>query len=69
MKSDEQQLCACSPVILSIFRSGFREAEELVVLLLEVDAKAFRGFERWLSDCGKSVFEDLDLALLYKVFF
>jgi BTB/POZ domain len=66
---DEQQLCACSPVFLSMLRNGFREAEERVVLLPEVDAETFRVFERWLSNRGESVFEDLDLALLCKVFF
>jgi hypothetical protein len=43
---DEQQLCACSPVFLSMLRSGFREAKERVVLLPEVDAKTFWVFER-----------------------
>ncbi len=66
---DEQQLCACLPVFLSMLRSGFREAEERVVLLPEVDAESFQVFERWLSNCGESVFEDLDLALLCKVFY
>jgi hypothetical protein len=65
---DEQQLCACSPVFLSMLKSGFREAEERVVLLPEVDAETFRVFERWLSNRGESVFEDLDVALLCKVF-
>ncbi len=66
---DEQQLFACSPVFLSMLRSGFREAEERVVLLPEVDAETFRVFERWLSNRGESVFDDLDLVLLCKVFF
>jgi hypothetical protein len=65
---DGQQLCASSPVFLSMLKSGFREAEERVVLLPEVDAETFRVFERWLSNCGESVFEDLDVALLCKVF-
>jgi hypothetical protein len=51
-----------------MLKSGFREAEERVVLLLEVDAKAFRVFKRWLSNRGESVFEDLDVVLLCKVF-
>jgi hypothetical protein len=57
-----------SPAFLSTLKSGFREAEERVVLLLEVDAETFRVFERWLSNCGELVFEDLDVALLCKVF-
>ena len=67
-EADEQQLCACLPVFLSMLRSGFREAEERVVLLPEVDAETFRVFERWLSNRGESVFEDLNVALLCKVF-
>jgi hypothetical protein len=38
---DKQQLCACLPMFLSLLKSGFREVEEQVVLLLEVDAKTF----------------------------
>ena len=51
-----------------MLKSGFREAEERVVLLLEVDAETFWVFKRWLSNRGESVFEDLDVALLCKVF-
>jgi hypothetical protein len=51
-----------------MLRSGFMEAEERVVLLPEVDAETFWVFERWLSNREESVFEDLDLALLCKVF-
>jgi hypothetical protein len=42
---DEQQLCACSPVFLSMLRSGFKEAEKRIVLLPEGEAEAFRVFE------------------------
>jgi hypothetical protein len=66
---DEQQLCTCLSVFLSMLRSRFREAEEQVVLLPEVGAETFQVFERWLSNCRESVFKDLDLALLCKVFF
>jgi hypothetical protein len=65
---NEQQLYAYSPVFLSMLKSGFREAEERVVLLLEVDTETFWVFKRWLSNRGESVFEDLDVALLCKVF-
>ena len=47
-----------------MLKSGFREAKERVVLLLEVDAETFWVFKRWLSNCGESVFEDLDVVLL-----
>lgn len=43
---NKQQLCACSPVFLSMLRSRFREAKARVVLLLDVDAKTFWVFER-----------------------
>jgi hypothetical protein len=65
---NEQQLYTYSPVFLSMLKSGFREAEERVVLLLEVDTETFWVFKRWLSNCGELVFEDLDVVLLCKVF-
>jgi hypothetical protein len=65
---NEQQLCAYSPFFFSMLKSRFREAEERVVLLLDVDAETFWVFKRWLSNRGEFVFEDLDVALLCKVF-
>ena len=56
------------PSFLSMLRSGFREADERVVPLPQVDAQTFWVFERWLSNREESVFEDLDFALLCKVF-
>jgi hypothetical protein len=65
---DREKLCSCSSFFLSALTSGFKETEERVVRLPEVDPETFQDFERWLPDQDVSQFEVLDWERLYKFF-
>ncbi|KAK3938104.1 hypothetical protein QBC46DRAFT_365732 [Diplogelasinospora grovesii] len=65
---DGKELYGCSQFFASALTGGFREAEESIVRLPEIDAQTFRIFERWLSGQRISGFKDLDWRLLCKFF-
>lgn len=55
-----KELYVCSLFFASALTGGFKETEEWVVRLPEVDAETFGIFERWLSDRRLSELKDLD---------